>query len=82
MEPTQKWLRVPGLAARYAYSPNTIYRLVQKGLLPKLVRIGPNMSAAPAAEVDAVDQARLAGADDAAVKKLVTNLAAQRQVNA
>ena len=44
--------------------------------------IGPNTVAWPAAEIDALIAARVAGADDAAVRELVARLHAERTAGA
>lgn len=60
-------------------SRSTIYRKINKGLFTKPVSIGGDRVAWPANEVQALINARIAGADDDAIKKLVSELHEQRK---
>lgn len=71
-------LRLPAVLATVGASRSTWYRWVADGLAPQPVRLGPNTSAWPAAEIGELIAARIAGADDAAVRELVTGLHAAR----
>lgn len=60
-------------------SRSTIYRKISKGLFTKPVSIGGDRVAWPANEVQAIINARIAGADDDAIKALVSELHEQRK---
>lgn len=77
---TRPLLRLPALrAATGDAGKSTIYRWIQDGIWPAPIRLGPNVAAWLADEVDAVLRARTAGADDAAVRALVASLHAARR---
>ncbi len=59
-------------------SRSTIYREIQKGLFTKPVSIGGDRVAWPANEIQAINQARIAGKSDADIKLLVIELEALR----
>ena len=83
MTHTAPLLRQPEARTRCACgSRSAWYRWIADGLAPRPVRIGPNTAAWPAAEIDALIAARLAGADDAAVRALVAELHAARTAGA
>ena len=76
-------LRQPEARTRCACrSRSAWYRWIAEGLAPRPVRIGPNTAAWPAAEIDALIAARIAGADDAAVRELVAEMNAARTAGA
>ena len=80
---TAPLLRQPKARTRCACgSRSAWYRWIAEGLAPRPVKIGPNTAAWPAAEIDALIAARLAGADDAAVRALVAELHAARTAGA
>ena len=60
-------------------SRSTIYRKISKGLFTKPVSIGGDRVAWPANEVQALINARIAGADDDAIKALVSELHEKRK---
>lgn len=71
--------RKPDLLERFKLrSPSTIHNWVRDGLLPRPVRLGPNVSAWPNAELEAIAAARVAGKGDGEIRELVTRLEAQR----
>ena len=83
MTHTAPLLRQPEARTRCACgSRSAWYRWIAEGLAPRPVKIGPNTAAWPAAEIDALIAARLAGADDAAVRALVARLHAERTAGA
>lgn len=57
---------------------STIYAQIRDGLFPKSVRIGQRSVGWPSHEVDAVIHARIAGDSDAAIRRLVDRLHADR----
>jgi prophage regulatory protein len=72
------WLKLPELSERRKRKRSSTYRDISDGLLTPPVRLAANAVAWPAHEIDAIDRARLAGADDAAVRLLVASLIASR----
>lgn len=72
------WLRLPDLIRRRRSSRSATYRHVSLGLLPPPVHIGPRTSVWPEHEIEAIDRARLAGASDDDVRRLVSDLIAAR----
>jgi predicted DNA-binding transcriptional regulator AlpA len=65
----------PGLLP---YSPATVWRQTREGLLPPRIHLGSRITAWNLREVETVKRARLAGADDEAVRELVRQLVAKR----
>ena len=63
-------------------SKSTIYRDIQKGLFTRPVSIGGDRVAWPANEIQAINQARIAGKSDDEIKLLVIELEAFRGVSA
>jgi prophage regulatory protein len=63
-------------------SRSTIYREIKKGLFTKPVSIGGERVAWPANEIQAINQARIAGKSDDEIKLLVIELEAFRGVAA
>lgn len=59
-------------------SRSTIYRKIKQGLFTKPVQIGGERVAWPANEVQAINQARIAGKSDEEIKQLVIELEAAR----
>jgi len=73
------WLSDVDLAARYGQSRVTPWRHTRAGVLPPPVKLSPGCTRWPAHEVEAIDRARLAGADDAAIRELVQRMVAARR---
>ncbi|MGZ5052691.1 MAG: helix-turn-helix transcriptional regulator [Methylobacter sp.] len=59
-------------------SRTTIYRKIKKGTFTKPVPIGGDRVAWPANEVNAINQARIAGKSEDEIRKLVIQLEAAR----
>ena len=79
----RRFSRLPAVCERAGgIGRNTVYRWGQEGIFPRPVRLGPNCSAWPDDEIEAVLNARAAGADDAAVRALVARLHAERTAGA
>lgn len=76
---TQVWLSDRDIAARKGMSRVTAWRHAQNGTLTPPVRLSPGCTRWPAHEVEAIDRARLAGADDDAIRALVVKLVADRR---
>jgi len=62
------------------YSRSTIYLRITQGLWPKPVRLGARAVGWPAAEVAALNAARIAGQPDDAIRALVARLEVNRHV--
>ena len=59
-------------------SRSSIYLRIAQGLLPIPVALGARAVGWPQAEIEAINRARIAGHDDAALRALVLELLAQR----
>ena len=70
--------RRPTVEQAIGKSKSTIYRDIQKGLFTRPVSIGGDRVAWPANEIQAINQARIAGKSDADIKLLVIELEALR----
>lgn len=55
------------------------YDDIKKGIMVRPVKIGPRAAAWPAHEIEAIVQARIAGASETELRKLVDRLHAQRK---
>ena len=71
-------LRLPAVLKARGVSRSAHYADVAGGLFTRPVAIGARAKAWPEPEVEKLNAARIAGADDAAVKRLVTRLEAAR----
>lgn len=74
------WIRVLAAikAGETGFSVTQTYARIDQGLLPPPVRLGGNAKAFIEAELNAVNRALAAGADDDAIKQLVKKLVAAR----
>lgn len=73
-------LRIDGVKATTgAKSHTSIYNHIKAGLFPQAIPLGMRSVGWPSDEVEAVIAARVAGADDAALRALVAQLHAARQ---
>lgn len=77
-----RYLRRPGVTAAYGPPRSTLYDWIAAGLLPPGVRLGPRAVGWPVDELERVFAARAAGADDAAIRRLVADLVAARAAGA
>jgi len=68
------FLRRPTVEARTGRKRSAIYQAIADGTFPKPVPLGARAVGWPEHEVQAIQAARLAGADDDAVRKLVAEL--------
>lgn len=75
---THQLLRLPAVKAESGYSRSTIYLRVSQGLWTRPVRVGVRAVAWPAAEVTALNAARIAGQSDEQIRALVKQLHASR----
>ena len=72
------FLRRPCVERETGLSRSSIYRYVAVGLWPRPVRVGVRSVAWPAADVAAVNAARLAGYTDDQIRRLVARIHAAR----
>ncbi len=72
-------LRLPAVLARTGLSRSTLYMHIEKGLWPKQVRIGDRAVGWPDREVTAMNQARISGKPEDAIRELVKRLVAARK---
>ncbi|QJD30182.1 helix-turn-helix transcriptional regulator [Methylococcus geothermalis] len=77
-----RYLRLPGLRARYGVSQATVWRWCQIGLLPPPIKLAAKTSCWVLAELDRVDEAREAGATAPEIKALVKKIVADRRAPA
>jgi prophage regulatory protein len=71
-------LRRKQVEAECGYSRSTIYQRMAQGLWPKPVSLGARAVGWPAAEVAALNAARIAGRTDIEIRVLVSDLHAAR----
>lgn len=71
-------LRRRQVESESGYSRSTIYLRIAQGLWPKQVSLGARAVGWPAAEVDALNAARIAGKTDVEIRALVLRLEAAR----
>ena len=74
----QTILRLPSVKSAAGYSRSTLYLRIAQGLWTKQVSLGARAVGWPAAEVDALNAARIAGKTDAEIRALVLRLQAAR----
>ena len=74
----QTILRLPAVLAERGRQRSSHYLDIKQGLFPPPVRIGARAVGWPAAEVAAVNAARIAGKSDADIRALVAELIAAR----
>lgn len=72
-------LRINAAQAQSGYSRSTIYLRIAQGLWTKQISLGPRCIGWPAAEVAALNAARIAGKTDTEIRALVTTLEATRK---
>ncbi|MBY0545019.1 MAG: AlpA family phage regulatory protein [Gammaproteobacteria bacterium] len=71
-------LRLPEVKKLSGYSRSTIYLRIAQGLWTKPVRLGARCVGWPAAEVEALNLARIAGKNDKEISALVAKLETDR----
>ena len=76
--PINQLLRRPVIEAATGWTRSTIYRNIDKGLFSLPISLGGGRVAWPQTEVQALNQARIAGKSDAEIKSLVIELEALR----
>lgn len=75
---TALWRR-PLVCDQIGKSRSALYRDISKGLFTEPVNIGGERVAWPGYEVEAITKARIAGANDEAIKDLVSELHEKRK---
>ena len=75
---TNRLMRMPAVIASSGNGRSTVYRRIAEGLWPEPVKIGPRAVGWPAAEVAALNAARIAGLADDEIRALVTKMEAAR----
>jgi prophage regulatory protein len=73
-------LRLPDVMRKTGHARSTVYLMVDRGLLPKAVKISERASAWPEHELDAINAARIAGKSEDEIRRLVADLQQQRRV--
>jgi len=71
-------LRRKQVQAECGYSRSTIYLRIAQGLWPKPISLGPRAVGWPAREVAALNEARIAGKSEDALRALVQKLVSAR----
>jgi len=72
-------LRMKDVTKRTGYPRGSVYQKMGEGLFTRSVPMGARTAAWPKHEVEAILQARIAGADDAVIRELVKELMSKRQ---
>ncbi len=78
LSPINRLLRRPVVEEITGKSRSTLYRDIKKGSFIKPVSIGGDRVAWPQNEIEAINQARIAGKSDEDIKQLVIELEAAR----
>lgn len=71
-------LRIPAVLRLRGRSRSSHYLDIQQGLFPHPVKIGPRAAGHPEHEVEAINNARIAGKSDEEIRSLVLRLEADR----
>jgi prophage regulatory protein len=71
-------IRRPGVTAQTGEPRSTLYDRIAKGLMTPPVKLGPRSVGWPAAEVEAINRARIAGATPDELRALVHRLVGAR----
>lgn len=75
-------LRLPAVMSATGLSRSSIYLRVKQRLMTAPVKLGARCAAWPRHEVDAINNARIAGKPDDAIRELVADLERQRTADA
>ena len=76
--PRQLWPLKPNVLSAVGIKPSSAYEQIRAGTLPRPVACGPRSKRFLSDEIQAVVEARAAGANDAQIKALVQQLHAAR----
>jgi len=71
--------RMPQVMRETGYARSTIWYHIKHGLLTNPIKLGGRSIGWPAAEIAAINAARIAGNDDQHIRKLVNDLHNQRR---
>ena len=71
-------LRFPSVQARTGIPRSSTYSLIQRGLFPRPITLGPRTAGWPAHEVDALSAAWIAGKSEDEIRALVRKLESAR----
>jgi len=74
-------MRRPAVESATGISRTVIYRRIGVGLFPRSINLGGGIVGWPSSEVDAINEARIAGKTDDEIKMLVTQLHQARGVD-
>ena len=77
-----RYARQQRIETDYDIRKSTQYYWEKHGLWPKRVHIGPRAVGWPVHEIEAVMDARATGADDAAIRKLISEMTEARHTRA
>ena len=72
-------LRLPAVIDKTGKSRSPIYADIQAGVFPTSIKLGARAAGWPEHEVDQINAARIAGANDETLRKLVAKLHEQRK---
>jgi len=72
-------LRLPDVMRETGLSRSTVWQHSKRGLLPRPVKLTARNVGWPAAEIAAVNAARIAGSDDDSIRALIGTLHGKRQ---
>lgn len=67
-------LRLPSVQLHYGKGRSAIYSDVAKGLFPRPVKVGPRCAGWPDDEISSIVDARIAGAAEEEIRRLVDRL--------
>ena len=73
-------LRLPAVIEKIGKTRSPIYADIATGLFPRPVKLGPRAAGWPESEIEEVISARIAGASEASIRKLVTKLHEARRL--
>ncbi|RWR54025.1 AlpA family phage regulatory protein [Sinirhodobacter huangdaonensis] len=72
-------MKTPDVCAATGMKRPTLYEHMAKGLFPRPIKLAPKLATWPKDEVAKINAARIAGADDEAIKALVIELTEARK---
>ena len=73
-------LRIKAVKNESGLSRSTIYLRIKEGLWTKPVLLGPRAVGWPSDEVEAINEARIAGKSDVEIRELVVKLESARNI--
>ena len=82
MNPTFALVRIAPAIKLLAESRSSFYQKSALGVMPVPIKTGLRSAALPVREIDALNQARIAGYSEAGMRALVTKLHAERVISA